>query len=231
MTEADWQRWTAADLTPYVQAALDLFGPGRLHVRQRLAGVRAGRRATSGSTRPWWKRSARSARRSGPPSSAAPPGPSTICRRIRRAAGARRWLLDVLPLPIQARWAVLRFLPEQVHARAFVVPAESVKGLCLEQVLRIGQPRARPSRPQASVRIRASWVGLARAGAACAYRATIRDTRSPSSQTISVSYGTGPCGASTRAPSLRGRGRSAPFLIRSARVVPSATSPSGPRGR
>jgi L-fuconolactonase len=29
VTEADWQRWTAADLRPYVQTALDLFGPQR----------------------------------------------------------------------------------------------------------------------------------------------------------------------------------------------------------
>jgi L-fuconolactonase len=29
ITEADWQRWTVADLKPYVQAALDLFGPRR----------------------------------------------------------------------------------------------------------------------------------------------------------------------------------------------------------
>lgn len=29
ITEADWQRWTVADLKPYVQAVLDLFGPGR----------------------------------------------------------------------------------------------------------------------------------------------------------------------------------------------------------
>jgi L-fuconolactonase len=29
VTEADWQRWTAADLRPYVRAALDLFGPRR----------------------------------------------------------------------------------------------------------------------------------------------------------------------------------------------------------
>jgi len=30
ITEADWQRWTFADLKPYVRAALDLFGPDRL---------------------------------------------------------------------------------------------------------------------------------------------------------------------------------------------------------
>jgi L-fuconolactonase len=29
VTEADWQRWTVADLKPYVQAALELFGPER----------------------------------------------------------------------------------------------------------------------------------------------------------------------------------------------------------
>jgi L-fuconolactonase len=29
ITEADWQQWTAADLKPYVQAALDCFGPKR----------------------------------------------------------------------------------------------------------------------------------------------------------------------------------------------------------
>jgi L-fuconolactonase len=29
VTEADWRRWTAADLRPYVRAALDCFGPGR----------------------------------------------------------------------------------------------------------------------------------------------------------------------------------------------------------
>ena len=30
VTEADWQNWTAADLKPYVHAALDAFGPERL---------------------------------------------------------------------------------------------------------------------------------------------------------------------------------------------------------
>ncbi len=30
ITEADWRRWTAEDLKPYVQAALELFGPDRL---------------------------------------------------------------------------------------------------------------------------------------------------------------------------------------------------------
>jgi len=30
VTQADWKRWTAADLRPYVQAALELFGPERL---------------------------------------------------------------------------------------------------------------------------------------------------------------------------------------------------------
>ena len=30
ITEADWQRWTAGDLRPYVQSALELFGPERL---------------------------------------------------------------------------------------------------------------------------------------------------------------------------------------------------------
>jgi L-fuconolactonase len=30
ITEADWQRWTVADLKPYVQAALEHFGPARL---------------------------------------------------------------------------------------------------------------------------------------------------------------------------------------------------------
>ena len=30
ITEADWGRWTFADLKPYVQAAFDLFGPDRL---------------------------------------------------------------------------------------------------------------------------------------------------------------------------------------------------------
>jgi L-fuconolactonase len=29
VTEADWRHWTVADLKPYVQTALDLFGPGR----------------------------------------------------------------------------------------------------------------------------------------------------------------------------------------------------------
>lgn len=29
VTEADWQHWTPADLKPYVQSALDLFGPQR----------------------------------------------------------------------------------------------------------------------------------------------------------------------------------------------------------
>ena len=29
VTETDWQRWTVADLKPYVQTALDLFGPER----------------------------------------------------------------------------------------------------------------------------------------------------------------------------------------------------------
>lgn len=30
ITEADWQRWKSADLRPYVEHALELFGPGRL---------------------------------------------------------------------------------------------------------------------------------------------------------------------------------------------------------
>jgi L-fuconolactonase len=30
ITEADWQHWTAADLKPYVQTALECFGPSRL---------------------------------------------------------------------------------------------------------------------------------------------------------------------------------------------------------
>lgn len=30
VTEADWQHWTPADLRPFVQAALELFGPDRL---------------------------------------------------------------------------------------------------------------------------------------------------------------------------------------------------------
>jgi L-fuconolactonase len=30
VTEADWQRWSPADLKPYVRHALDLFGPSRL---------------------------------------------------------------------------------------------------------------------------------------------------------------------------------------------------------
>lgn len=30
VTEADWQHWTAGDLKPYVQSALELFGPARL---------------------------------------------------------------------------------------------------------------------------------------------------------------------------------------------------------
>jgi L-fuconolactonase len=30
VTEADWKKWTAADLKPYVQLALDKFGPDRL---------------------------------------------------------------------------------------------------------------------------------------------------------------------------------------------------------
>lgn len=30
VTEADWKRWTVADLKPYVQTALELFGPERL---------------------------------------------------------------------------------------------------------------------------------------------------------------------------------------------------------
>ena len=30
VTEADWQRWTSADLRPFVRAALELFGPDRL---------------------------------------------------------------------------------------------------------------------------------------------------------------------------------------------------------
>lgn len=29
ITEADWRAWTATDLKPYVQTALDVFGPGR----------------------------------------------------------------------------------------------------------------------------------------------------------------------------------------------------------
>ena len=39
VTEADWQRWTVADLRPYVQTALECFGPRALHVRLRLAGL------------------------------------------------------------------------------------------------------------------------------------------------------------------------------------------------
>ena len=30
ITEADWKKWKPADLKPYVQSALDLFGPERL---------------------------------------------------------------------------------------------------------------------------------------------------------------------------------------------------------
>jgi L-fuconolactonase len=30
VTQADWKRWTAADLRPYVNVALELFGPERL---------------------------------------------------------------------------------------------------------------------------------------------------------------------------------------------------------
>ena len=30
ITEADWRSWTVADLKPYVQAAVELFGPQRL---------------------------------------------------------------------------------------------------------------------------------------------------------------------------------------------------------
>ena len=30
VTEANWQTWTPADLKPYVQIALDAFGPDRL---------------------------------------------------------------------------------------------------------------------------------------------------------------------------------------------------------
>src|SRR5581483_6708598 len=30
VTEADWERWTAADLRPYVERGLAAFGPGRL---------------------------------------------------------------------------------------------------------------------------------------------------------------------------------------------------------
>src|SRR5581483_3334076 len=30
VTEADWKTWQPADLKPYVQAALELFGPQRL---------------------------------------------------------------------------------------------------------------------------------------------------------------------------------------------------------
>jgi L-fuconolactonase len=30
VTEADWQRWTAKDLEPYLDVAFDAFGPGRL---------------------------------------------------------------------------------------------------------------------------------------------------------------------------------------------------------
>src|SRR5439155_14111940 len=29
VTEADWRRWTVSDLKPYVQTALELFGPQR----------------------------------------------------------------------------------------------------------------------------------------------------------------------------------------------------------
>ena len=30
VTEADWQRWSEADLAPYMDAVLEAFGPGRL---------------------------------------------------------------------------------------------------------------------------------------------------------------------------------------------------------
>jgi L-fuconolactonase len=30
VTEADWQRWTVADLRPYFEVVLDAFGPSRL---------------------------------------------------------------------------------------------------------------------------------------------------------------------------------------------------------
>ena len=35
ITEADWTHWKPSDLRPYVQAALELFGPERLMFRAR----------------------------------------------------------------------------------------------------------------------------------------------------------------------------------------------------
>ena len=32
VTEADWQKWKAADMTPYLNIALDCFGPNRLMI-------------------------------------------------------------------------------------------------------------------------------------------------------------------------------------------------------
>ena len=42
VTEADWSSWTPADLQPFVDHAIDVFGPERLDVRVRLAGLPAG---------------------------------------------------------------------------------------------------------------------------------------------------------------------------------------------
>ena len=77
VTEADWRAWTVDDLKPYVRAALELFGPGRLHVRLRLARLRAGGLLRAACTTPWSKPSARWASRSATRSSAAPRPDST----------------------------------------------------------------------------------------------------------------------------------------------------------
>ena len=64
VTEADWGNWTADDLKPYVQAALDAFGPERLMFGSdwpvcELAGT------YEEVMRRWSRRSGRSANRSG----------------------------------------------------------------------------------------------------------------------------------------------------------------------
>jgi len=54
VTEADWRSWTADDLRPYVQAALECFGPDRLMFRVGLAGPASWSRPTVRSSRRWW---------------------------------------------------------------------------------------------------------------------------------------------------------------------------------
>ena len=71
VTEADWQRLDRRRPEALRPGGARAVRPGPLHVRLRLAGLRAGRRPTSRSTTPWSRRSARSARRSARRSSAA----------------------------------------------------------------------------------------------------------------------------------------------------------------